>query len=136
MIDITDHENKNHRQYENWIRHPIALWGVLPMPEGEERFLPLLFHAQEVHSEELRRRVKFNTVTPFLLGLWRQGAFGSDAPEMVFEGDLIGPRPRTLRITYRRRDEDTLTSNTELQYLGIYQPADNSVLRRKTGDRE
>jgi hypothetical protein len=55
-------------------------------------------------------------------------------PEMVFDGDVIGPRPRTLRITYRRRDENTLTSNTELQYLGIYQPADNSVLRRKDRD--
>jgi uncharacterized protein len=40
--------------------------------------------AQEPHSEELRRRVKFNVVTPFLLGLWRQGAFGSDPPEQTF----------------------------------------------------
>src|SRR3954453_10688071 len=39
---------------------------------------------QEMNSEELRRRVKFNVVTPFLLGLWRQGAFGSDPPEQVF----------------------------------------------------
>jgi phage tail sheath protein FI len=28
--------------------------------------------------------VAVNVVTPFLLGLWRQGAFGSDAPELVF----------------------------------------------------
>lgn len=40
--------------------------------------------AQEPHSDELRRSVKFNVVTPFLLGLWRQGAFGSDPPEQVF----------------------------------------------------
>jgi hypothetical protein len=40
--------------------------------------------AQEPHSEELRRAVRFNVVTPFLLGLWRQGAFGSDDPEDVF----------------------------------------------------
>lgn len=40
--------------------------------------------AQEPHSEELRRSVKFNVVTPFLLGLWRQGAFGSDPPDKVF----------------------------------------------------
>lgn len=40
--------------------------------------------AQEPHDEELRRKVKFNVVTPFLLGLWRQGAFGSDPPEQVF----------------------------------------------------
>lgn len=55
----------------------------------------------------------------------------SDVPEMVFQGDMIGPRPRTLRITYRRRDEDTLTSTTEHQYQGIFQPADNTTLRRK-----
>ncbi|MFC0597813.1 phage tail sheath family protein [Streptomyces palmae] len=40
--------------------------------------------AQEPHSEDLRRRVRLNVVTPFLLGLWRQGAFGSDPPEEVF----------------------------------------------------
>ncbi len=39
---------------------------------------------QEPHDEELRRKVRLNTVTPFLLGLWRQGAFGSDPPEEVF----------------------------------------------------
>jgi uncharacterized protein len=39
---------------------------------------------QEPHDEDLRRRVKFNVVTPFLLGLWRRGAFGSDPPEDVF----------------------------------------------------
>jgi len=40
--------------------------------------------AQEPHDDELRRKVKFNVVTPFLLGLWRQGAFGSDPPAQVF----------------------------------------------------
>ena len=40
--------------------------------------------AQEPHSDELRRAVKFNVIVPFLLGLWRQGAFGSGAPEEVF----------------------------------------------------
>ena len=39
---------------------------------------------QEPHSDELRRAVRFNVVTPFLLGLWRQGAFGSDPAEEVF----------------------------------------------------
>jgi phage tail sheath protein FI len=39
---------------------------------------------QEPHDEELRRKVRFNVVTPFLLGLWRQGAFGSDPAEDVF----------------------------------------------------
>ncbi|XXY13210.1 phage tail sheath C-terminal domain-containing protein [Sorangium sp. So ce216] len=40
--------------------------------------------AQEPHSEELRRAVRLNVVTPFLLGLWRQGAFGSDPANQVF----------------------------------------------------
>jgi phage tail sheath protein FI len=44
----------------------------------------LRFVRQEPHSEQLRRAVRFNVVTPFLLGLWRQGAFGSGAPEEVF----------------------------------------------------
>ena len=44
----------------------------------------LRFVAQEPHDDALRRRVKFNVVTPFLLGLWRQGAFGSDPAEQVF----------------------------------------------------
>jgi phage tail sheath protein FI len=44
----------------------------------------LRFVRQEPHDEALRRRVKLNVVTPFLLGLWRQGAFGSDPPQAVF----------------------------------------------------
>ncbi|HEX8073057.1 MAG TPA: hypothetical protein VF546_24130 [Pyrinomonadaceae bacterium] len=44
----------------------------------------LRFVAQEPNTNELRRMVKFNVVTPFLLGLWRQGAFGSDPADKVF----------------------------------------------------
>lgn len=44
----------------------------------------LRFVSQEPHSDALRRSVKFNVVRPFLLGLWRQGAFGSDPPDQVF----------------------------------------------------
>jgi phage tail sheath protein FI len=44
----------------------------------------LRFVAQEPHDDGLRRRVKFNVVMPFLLGLWSQGAFGSDPEEQVF----------------------------------------------------
>ena len=44
----------------------------------------LLFVVQEPHDETLRRMVRFNVVNPFLLGLWRQGAFGSDPAEQVF----------------------------------------------------
>jgi phage tail sheath protein FI len=40
--------------------------------------------AQEPHSEELRRMVRFNVVTPFLRGLWQRGAFGSDPADAVF----------------------------------------------------
>jgi phage tail sheath protein FI len=39
---------------------------------------------QEPHSDALRRTVKFNVVTPFLLGLWRRGAFGADPADQVF----------------------------------------------------
>ena len=39
---------------------------------------------QEPHTAELRRAVKFNVVQPFLLGLWRQGAFGSGAAKDAF----------------------------------------------------
>ncbi len=44
----------------------------------------LRFVRQEPHSEELRRTVRLNVVTPFLLGLWRRGAFGADPPDKVF----------------------------------------------------
>ncbi|MFG3257562.1 phage tail sheath family protein [Streptomyces sp. NPDC048172] len=44
----------------------------------------LTFVVQEPHDETLRKMVRFNVVTPFLLGLWRQGAFGSDPAEQVF----------------------------------------------------
>jgi phage tail sheath protein FI len=44
----------------------------------------LRFVRQEPHSEELRRMVRHNVVTPFLLGLYQQGAFGSDPPGQVF----------------------------------------------------
>jgi phage tail sheath protein FI len=44
----------------------------------------LRFVAQEPNTDELRNTVRLNVVTPFLLGLWRQGAFGSDPPDKVF----------------------------------------------------
>ncbi len=44
----------------------------------------LRFVRQEPHTPALRRSVTTNVVTPFLLGLWRQGAFGSDPPAAVF----------------------------------------------------
>jgi hypothetical protein len=44
----------------------------------------LRFVRQEPHTEALRRTLRLNVVRPFLLGLWRQGAFGSDPPDQVF----------------------------------------------------
>jgi phage tail sheath protein FI len=39
---------------------------------------------QEPNDETLWNKVKFGSVTPFLMGLWRRGAFGSGAPDEVF----------------------------------------------------
>ncbi len=39
---------------------------------------------QEPNDETLWNKVKYNSVTPFLMGLWRRGAFGSGSPEQVF----------------------------------------------------
>jgi phage tail sheath protein FI len=44
----------------------------------------LRFVRQEPNSGELRRTVSLNVVRPFLLNLWRRGAFGSDPPDKVF----------------------------------------------------
>jgi hypothetical protein len=46
MIDITDLENEKNRKYENWIKHPMSIWGVYPMPKGGEEILwPLSSYA-------------------------------------------------------------------------------------------
>lgn len=39
---------------------------------------------QEPNDETLWNKAKFNSITPFLMGLWRRGAFGSGSPEEVF----------------------------------------------------
>jgi phage tail sheath protein FI len=39
---------------------------------------------QEPNKSDLWDAVKFGTVRPFLMGLWRQGAFGTGDPEDVF----------------------------------------------------
>ncbi|WP_432949894.1 phage tail sheath C-terminal domain-containing protein [Kribbella sp. CA-253562] len=39
---------------------------------------------QEPNRESLWNAVKFGTITPFLMGLWRQGAFGTGTPEQTF----------------------------------------------------
>lgn len=39
---------------------------------------------QEPNHPDLWNKVKFNTINPFLMGLWRRGAFGPGAAEDVF----------------------------------------------------
>jgi phage tail sheath protein FI len=39
---------------------------------------------QEPNRDTLWNAIKFQTVTPFLMGLWRQGAFGTGTPAQVF----------------------------------------------------
>jgi phage tail sheath protein FI len=39
---------------------------------------------QEPNDDALWNKVKYNTVTPFLMGLWRRGAFGPGSPDEVF----------------------------------------------------
>ena len=39
---------------------------------------------QEPNRDFLWNAIKFNSVTPFLMGLWRQGAFGTGTPDQVF----------------------------------------------------
>ena len=40
---------------------------------------------QEPNRDVLWNLVKYGSVTPFLMGLWRQGAFGTGAPSEVFQ---------------------------------------------------
>jgi hypothetical protein len=45
MIDITDLKNENNRQYENWIKHPIVIWGIYPMSRrGGADIAPFINH--------------------------------------------------------------------------------------------
>jgi len=39
---------------------------------------------QEPNRDSLWNAIRLNTVTPFLMGLWRQGAFGTGTPQQVF----------------------------------------------------
>jgi phage tail sheath protein FI len=39
---------------------------------------------QEPNDDRLWNKVKYNTIRPFLLGLWRRGAFGPGSPDEVF----------------------------------------------------
>ncbi len=39
---------------------------------------------QEPNDTTLWNKIKYTSVTPFLMGLWRRGAFGPGAPKDVF----------------------------------------------------
>ena len=71
----------------------------------------LRFVRQEPHTEELRRSVRFNVVRPFLLGLWRRGAFGSDPPEHGVQRQVRRreqpSRPRSTWATSGSRSTST-----------------------------
>jgi phage tail sheath protein FI len=41
-------------------------------------------YRQEPNRDSLWNSIKYGTVTPFLLGLWRQGAFGTGSPDETF----------------------------------------------------
>lgn len=45
---------------------------------------------QEPNDEALWNKVKYNSVTPFLMGLWRRGAFGPGSPDDVFTVKIDG----------------------------------------------
>jgi phage tail sheath protein FI len=45
---------------------------------------------QEPNDTALWNKVKYNSVTPFLMGLWRRGAFGPGAPDKVFTVKVDG----------------------------------------------
>lgn len=53
---------------------------------------------QEPNDETLWNKVKYNSVIPFLMGLWRQGAFGPGTPEQVFEVQIDGDNNRPIDI--------------------------------------
>jgi hypothetical protein len=45
---------------------------------------------QEPNDPTLWNKIKYNTVTPFLMGLWRRGAFGPGGPADVFDIKIDG----------------------------------------------
>ncbi|MBV7337508.1 phage tail sheath subtilisin-like domain-containing protein [Chloroflexi bacterium TSY] len=54
---------------------------------------------QEPNDDALWNKVKYNSVTPFLMGLWRRGAFGPGAPDDVFtiKVDAENNRPEDIQ---------------------------------------
>jgi phage tail sheath protein FI len=61
--------------------------------------LGLRWVVQEPNDTTLWNKIKFNSVTPFLMGLWRRGAFGPGAPADVFtvKVDAVNNPPANIQ---------------------------------------
>jgi hypothetical protein len=61
--------------------------------------LGLRWVVQEPNDTVLWNKIKFNSVTPFLMGLWRRGAFGPGAPADVFtvKVDAVNNPPASIQ---------------------------------------
>jgi phage tail sheath protein FI len=61
--------------------------------------LGLRWVVQEPNDQALWNKIKFSSVTPFLLNLWRQGAFGSSKPSDVFtvKVDAVNNPPANIQ---------------------------------------
>jgi hypothetical protein len=84
------------------------------------------------YDEEEKRIVQYGFSADGAVGTFHFSAAG--APELVFEGEMLGGQRRSLRIRYQRRDEDTLSAITEFHQRGIFQPMTNSTMRRKKAE--
>jgi len=60
--------------------------------------LGLRWVVQEPNDTSLWNKIKFNSVTPFLMGLWRRGAFGPGAPSDVFTVKVDAENNSTANI--------------------------------------
>ena len=62
--------------------------------------LGLRWAVQEPNDATLWNKIKFNSVTPFLMGLWRRGAFGTGKPSDVFtvKVDAINNPPTNVTL--------------------------------------
>ena len=89
-------------------RHPLAATstsGCSSTTSSRSLKQGLRWVQQEPNRDQLWDAVKYGSVRPFLLGLWRQGAFGSGEPDDVFT--IISTR----RTTRRRRSTRATSSS-------------------------
>jgi hypothetical protein len=86
------------------------------------------------YNAEEKRIVQYGFSADGTVGTFVFSAVG--APELVFEGEMLGGARRSLRVRYRLRDEDTLSAITEFHQRGIFQPMRNSTMRRKKAEEK